>query len=897
MMSLSPGALSAEKAETYFEQHYSQDDYYTQGHTCIGRWIGKGSEGLGLSGEVERQDFSALLQGINPHSGTVLVGTGPNGRHAAGWDSVLSAPKSISIQALVGDDHRLIEAHKSAVNRALKEIELYALTRQTHNRERVVSANIVGAAFDHLAARPVADSVYGPDPQLHTHVILLNVTQRPDGQWRGLDPIEIYRSQSYGSAIYRSELAKEVQRLGYQIQITESDGAWELEGYTRVQVMAFSQRRAEIQEGMAAAGYTGAKAAQIVALQSRQAKRDYDESELKAEWKTRAAEYGIDARQHLWQARGRGDENRGNTHDSEAALAFAKKHTTEREAVVDRRDLEAAALQHRMGRVDLASIRTEIGRDQQRHSLIESDKRGWQHAQGALTTDEMIRLEAENLAIRRAGINQAGPIASAEEVRKWAASRGLSDEQAAAAEVALASHDQMTAIEGLAGTAKTYTVGAVREFAEARGYTVRGFGMTSGSVKELRKVGLDARTVASLTSNPVPQSDKPQLWFVDESSLLATRPVNQLLKLARRERVAVRVVGDQRQHLAIEAGHPMSQFLADGMPVAELTTIRRQRDAELRKAVEQASQGKAGAAARALDLLEEQQRLSEIPDVKERYRRIAAGYLRGYEAGQVTLVVSPGNDERRTLNQEIRKTLIEQGHVESRGRAHDILVPRQDMTKARVAYARYYDAGDVLHFDRAHERRGIAKDSYLTVKAVDRTGNLLTLQYSNGRTIEASPGRWGKGVQVYTHEQREIAVGDRIEYRIHDRKQKIANHQLATVMRLDGNQATLKFDSGRVLKGPLSPHIDLGYASTSHSAQGATVDRVIVNLDSMRSAQLVNQRSFYVTISRAREDAQIYTDDARALRNAVKREQRKEVALEVIQPPQQRQSTGLSIHR
>ena len=75
-------------------------------------------------------------------------------------------------------------------------------------------------------------------------------------------------------------------------------------------------------------------------------------------------------------------------------------------------------------------------------------------------------------------------------------------------------------------------------------------------------------------------------------------------------------------------------------------------------------------------------------------------------------------------------------------------LPRQDVTKARVAYARYYDAGDVLHFDRAHERQGIAKDSYLTVQAVDRTANLLTLQYSNGRTIEASPGRWGKGVQV-----------------------------------------------------------------------------------------------------------------------------------------------------
>jgi ATP-dependent exoDNAse (exonuclease V) alpha subunit len=151
-------------------------------------------------------------------------------------------------------------------------------------------------------------------------------------------------------------------------------------------------------------------------------------------------------------------------------------------------------------------------------------------------------------------------------------------------------------------------------------------------------------------------------------------------------------------------------------------------------------------------------------------------------------------------------------------------------------------------------------------------------------------------VQIYKQEQREIAVGDRLEYRIHDRKRDIANHQLATVVRLDGNEATLKFDSGRLLKAPLSPHIDYGYCSTSHSAQGATVDRVIVNLDSLKSAQLVNQRSFYVTISRARREARVYTDDVHALRNAVKREQKKEIALEVIQPQQsQNQSIGIRI--
>jgi conjugative relaxase-like TrwC/TraI family protein len=250
MLSMSPGALNSAAAQEYFKEHYSHDDYYSQGQTCIGHWFGKGAEGLGLDGDVSQDEFSALLQGIHPHSGAVLVPAATqNGRHVAGWDSVYSAPKSVSIQALIGGDHRLIEAHSQAVQRSLQEVEKYAVAHayQQGNKERVVSANVAGASFNHLAARPVGKSDHGPDPQLHTHVVIVNVTKRPDGQWRGLDPIEIYRSQTYGSAVYRSELAREVQKLGYRIEVTAPNGAWELEGYTREQVMAFSQRRQDIQ--------------------------------------------------------------------------------------------------------------------------------------------------------------------------------------------------------------------------------------------------------------------------------------------------------------------------------------------------------------------------------------------------------------------------------------------------------------------------------------------------------------------------------------------------------------------------------------------------------------------------------------------------------------------------
>jgi conjugative relaxase-like TrwC/TraI family protein len=897
MMSMSPGGLNADQAETYFKQHYSRDDYYTEGQTCVGRWVGEGAAALGLTGDVEHDDFTALLQGTRPHSGAVLVPAAThNGKHVAGWDSVFSAPKSVSIQALVGGDLRLMEAHRQAVQHTISEVEHFALAHQKGASRLVVSGNILAAAFDHLAARPANGAT--PDPQLHTHVVLLNVTRRPDGQWRGLDPIEIYRSQTFGSAVYRSTLAREVQRLGYHIQVTSGNGKWELEGYTREQVMAFSRRRQDIEKQMAEAGYKGARAAQIVTLDSRRTKGNYNEAELKADWKTRAVEYGIDAGTQLSQALKAGDTYIEDRADTRAAVEFSRTHTTEREAVVDRRALEAAALQHGMGRVELVDVRKEITARERNHSLIRAKKPDWQTPRGAFTTDEMRTLESENLSLVR---GRAPATAMRTHVHLWAWRKGLSHEQTDAAKLALASRHWATAIEGLAGTAKTTTVGAIREFAVAQGYAVRGFGMSTGSVKALREAGVYARTVDSLITHPLPAfaersehekqleaagqhlapgSTPPEVWIVDESSLLSTVKIHQLLTAAR-EQGAARIifVGDQHQHHAIEAGAPLRQFLADNMAVAYLTTIRRQKDVELRRAVETMPKKPAEAFA----LLEKQNRITEIADAATRYKQIAADYLDATKAGQKTLVVSPGNDERRALNQEIRNTLVETGFVRKDGREHEILV-RRDLTKAQLRHARNYQQGDVIHFNRGNKQRGIASNSYLTVEAVHPDHKLLTLQSNHG-PIEFMPARWGS-LQVYTREQRTLAIGDRVQFRKPDKRHDIANGEFATVAGLDAKKVELQFEDGRKLALPFSQlqHIDHGYCSTSHASQGSTVDRVIINVDSMRSSQLVNRKQFYVSISRAREDARVYTNNLETLRRSAQRQSRKETALDAIDP-------------
>src|SRR5713101_4529770 len=149
MLVMSKGALTAAQAETYYEEKYSQDDNYSEQQRVVGEWFGRGAEQLGLSGDVASDDFRQVLRGLHPASGEVLVhmANGYDDRRA-GWDATFNAPKSVSIQSLVGGDDGLIEAHRRAVSRALQELEHYALSRRRGGSEWVVTGNVIAARFD-----------------------------------------------------------------------------------------------------------------------------------------------------------------------------------------------------------------------------------------------------------------------------------------------------------------------------------------------------------------------------------------------------------------------------------------------------------------------------------------------------------------------------------------------------------------------------------------------------------------------------------------------------------------------------------------------------------------------------------------------------------------------------
>ena len=296
---LSIGAIaSAAQGASYYEKdgYYANDD---PEHREASAWFGKGAEELGLSGPVDPDTFRAILEGKVPDgSGTELGKRGKDGgiTHRPGRDLTFSAPKSVSIAALVGGDARIVDVHDRAVQATLAWVEKHAvLTRmrdpETGRMVRVGDQKSVVATFRHDTSRNL-------DPQLHTHSVVANMVQGEDGKWRTMANEGLYERQKLIGAIYRNGLAAGLAKLGYGIEKTHADGRFEIAGVSREAIMAFSTRRAEIEAAMAERGL-GATAdhprhAERAALMTRATKRDVDRDELRQVWQRQAADLGLD---------------------------------------------------------------------------------------------------------------------------------------------------------------------------------------------------------------------------------------------------------------------------------------------------------------------------------------------------------------------------------------------------------------------------------------------------------------------------------------------------------------------------------------------------------------------------------------------------------------------------
>jgi conjugative relaxase-like TrwC/TraI family protein len=887
-------SVSALTSSAQASSYYEAEDYYAEGGLSPSEWQGKGADALDLSGEVDRDRFRALLDGkvANEQLGTMRGG---QLEHRPGWDVTLSAPKSVSIMAEVAGDRRLIAAHGEAVRTAMAHVEAHMAATRVRDggaTAREATGNLIIASFQHGTSR-------AQDPQLHTHNVIMNATQGEDGTWRSLEPRALYQLQKQIGAIYRQELALKVRELGYEIE-TGKESLFEIKGVSGVVMAAFSTRSAEIEAALAARGTSrdtaSASEKQVAALDTRHAKVAADHAALVAGWRETADAAGFRSevrRAMIAQAEASAADPAQRLRlqmQSDGAgarvVAQAADKLGERQSVFSVAALHEEAGRFGLGKVSYAQIGAALAAATARGDVIDRtflDRRGAAFA--GFTTRQNVETEARMLRIEAEGRGTLAPIASplaaAKAIAHAAAKAeragfGWNVDQRQATAQLLSSRNRVTALQGYAGTAKTTTVLATfaRE-AEARGVSVIALAPTASAAMVLGEaLGTRGDTVARhLLSPERSPHGQPAAWIVDEASLLSARDTARLLDLADRHNARVLLIGDVKQLGSVEAGAAFAQLQDAGMETARLAEIVRQTNAATREAVLASIAGDAKAALDALDRGGGQ--IIERADRAERFAAIAESYAALDKAGRArTLVIEPSREGRDALTADIRAALTGSGALTGPAVTVQSLA-NKGLTRAEARDPLSYDKGDVVRFTRDYDDKGVARGEAYQVESIDPAKAAITLKSEDGRAVDWRLRQWGAGKsQAFAPQSLELKAGDSIRFTRNDRGAGRVNGGRGVVISVEekSRTATIETSKGRTetlnLDAARDRHIAHAYVETTFAAQGRTADHVIVHADS-RATNLVDQKSFYVGISRAKASATVFTNDRGRLVSAI----------------------------
>jgi conjugative relaxase-like TrwC/TraI family protein len=903
MMTMSR-AISAGQALDYYQQEFtnSKDNYYSEAGEVKGRWTGRLADEWELKGEVNSEQYERLVAGQDPHTGEQMVQAVKaretvnefgekiiTSEHRAGWDATISAPKSVSLAALVGDDERVRDAHRESVNEALKGFEEYLQARGGGDKPSITTGKMIAAQFEHTSSRPDRTNGYAA-PQLHTHVVVFNITQTAEGKVRSVQPLELYRSQRYATAIYRAHLAEKLQGLGYEIEVDPRTGAPEIKGFSNEYLQESSPRREEvlkeaeqIKERLEREGNTvseNARLKQAAAHNDRASKR-YDRAEMRQRALAMDEKHGNQARWLVGQAQERGPLHLAQDEiatRAQEAVTFARDNAVEREAVADMRQVMTDALRRNLGLTTHDAVTSEMRRRQERGEFIDIIR---DHRSPEATTQRMLKMEQENIQTVIDGKGSSPAVVRASRVEDVVANSAqnhqlkLNANQQSALETIQSSEDQILGLQGGAGTGKTTVLSVLREAAEKEGYQVRGFAPTTRAAKQLGDSGIETQTLQKFLRRRQEPTTSKRLFVLDESSLASTKQLHKFFgRLEAEDKVLL--VGDVRQHQAVEAGSPFEQLQKHGMTTAQLNEIVRQRDPELKETVAKLSVRNIR---EAVAELESRGKVIEIRSERERFERMAQDYCK---RPTNTLVISPANRARSQLNSLIHGQLQQEGKVSRNDHEMKVYINRQDMTGTERTFANSYRPGeDTIRYNRASKVYKVKVGDYATVTATNHEKNEITVRFANGRTLTYDPTRLS-GVSVYNEAERSFAEGDRIQFRAPFAEKRIVNGELGSIRKIEPEHLRVTLDSGREVSFDPQQfrHLDHGYAVTSHSSQGLTVDRVLINADTRESFRLLNDRMAYVAVSRAREEVLIYTDSTQNLHESLNRATNKEMALE-----------------
>jgi conjugative relaxase-like TrwC/TraI family protein len=849
----------------YAARHLEHSDYYADGERVVGEWRGRGADLLGLSGHVKTHDFEAVRQGLDPRDEATLRARRSADRKSADgttlahgrslYDFTFSAPKSVSVVAILGGDQRLIDAHEMAVVEALVEMETVAAgrVRQRGANDDRTTGNLVLAVYHHDTSRDL-------DPQLHTHAVAANLTyDGAEGRWKALQASAIYERRAYLSEIYRNVLAREVRALGYEIDSRRDakgrDRGFEIRGISQELMERFSQRSR--QRDQAVEAFIEEQGRQPtdneVAVLVRESRADklieISTAELRTGQRSRLRPEDLQQLAEIASAHRRQPVMEA----AEPSLSHAKDHVFERVSVAMDHEILAEALRHGRGRIRLAELKGELALQESAGSVLRNGKE--------IATAESLDRERKMIEAVNRGLGSFEPLGRG---HPFLVTDRLRPEQKQAVEFILQSRDRAVSISGAAGTGKTATLQELRRGLTEAGREVLAVAPTRSAVEELQKVGFaDAVTMERLLQDPQLHADvEHKVIILDEAGMISARQMADFLRLAEERGVRIIFSGDTKQIQSVEAGDALRILEKESrLKSVALTQVQRQTNRDYRDAMKELRRNPERGFAK-LDAI------GAVREVRfaDRAQAVADAYIDS--VGWTSLVVCATHDEIDRVTEAIRQRRKQNGELS----AGSVLTRHVSVgwTAAQKADLRNYQPGLILGFHRAV--KGIAKNE--AVEVIRAVEYCLVVRVADGteRTITRKQAR---SFDVLVTRPIEVSVGDRLLLTANRREpsMRLTNGELVTVAGVD-DRGRVQLADGRTLPASYRQFTH-GYAVTAHRSQGKSVDSVIISADGMQ------KELFYVAASRGRHTVTVITSDEERLKQTMARSMARKSASEL----------------
>jgi conjugative relaxase-like TrwC/TraI family protein len=847
----------------YSARHLEHNDYYAEGERIAGEWFGRGAALLGLHGTIQTEDFEAIRQGIDPTTKAFLrVRQGADRISADGtrlaqgrslYDFTISAPKSVSVLAVLREDRSLIDAHRTAVKEALQELETYAAARIRRggaNADRA-TGNLVMAVYHHDTSREL-------DPQLHTHAVAANLTfDGAEGRWKALQASDVYERRAYLTEVYRNVLAREVRALGYEIDNRRDskgrDSGFEIRGISEDLLQKFSQRSQQrdraIEEFVLKNGRQPTD--NEVAVLVRESRADkltaISTGELREKQRARLS---IDDELILAQVQ-REVRPAGRVLES-GELEYAKQHIFERISVARDYEVLTEALRHGRGRVRTNDLKRELAREEATGRVLRDGRE--------IATEESLERERQMVGTVERGLGSFEPLGHD---RGFVASDQLGPEQKCAIESVLKSRDLAVSISGAAGTGKTATLRELRRALEEADHQVLAIAPTMSAVEELQKVGFEnAITLERLLQDPKLRINRCVV-ILDEAGMVSARQMADFLRLAEDRSLRVIFSGDTNQIQSVEAGDALRVLEKESkLKTFALTQVQRQTRRDYRDAIQELRHRPERGFAK-LDAIGAVREVS----FADRSRAVADAFVEN--RGRTSLVVCATHDEIERVTEAIRDHRKKTGQI-----GQGIALTRHESlgwTTAQKSDCRNFHPGQVLVFHRAV--KGIEKHESTEVVHADSDRVVVRTAAGIERTLT---GKQAKSFEVVEARPIDVAKGDRLLLTANRREDglRTTNGELVTVAAVD-SAGQIQLEDSRALP-PDYRSFAHGYAVTAHRSQGKTVDSVIISADGMR------KELFYVAASRGRESITVVTSDKERLTQMVAQTAARKSASELV---------------